>query len=110
MTTATFSFTATPTTETIPANRFAVAPAVFSRLCRESTACGGNLGTPDQLHITTDSDDADDLDALDDLLRERAHAIGEFTVGTEVVVLLPKQGVDGCDVWARCTVREVSAD
>ena len=64
MTTATITLTATQTTETIPANRFAVAPAVFSRLCRESTACGGNLGTPDQLHITTDSDDADDLDAL----------------------------------------------
>lgn len=103
MTTATITLTATQTTETIPANRFAVAPAVFSRLCRESTACGGNLGVLDQLHITTDSDDANDLDALDDLLRERAQTVGEFASG-ECVVLLPKQGIDGCDVWARCAV------
>lgn len=97
---------ATRTDEHIPANRLAVAPAVFARLCRESAACGGNLGAPDQLHITADSDDAAELDALDDDLRDRAQTVGEF-VGAECVALFPGQGTDGCDVWARCSVEAV---
>lgn len=98
---------ATRTSEHLPANRLAVAPAVFARLCRESAACGGNLGAPDQLHITTDSDDAAELDALDDLLRDRAQTVGDF-VGAECVALFTGQGIDGCDVWARCKVEEIA--
>lgn len=97
---------ATATSEHVPANRLAVAPAVFARLCRESAACGGNLGVYDQLHITTDSDDVAELDALDDLLRDRAQTVGEFE-GAECFALFTGQGVDGCDVWARCKVEEI---
>jgi hypothetical protein len=98
------TITATRTDEYLPSNRLAVAPAAFSLLCRDSAACGGNLGTPDELHITAGDDD---LDALDDLLRDRAQTLGAF-VGGECVVLLPKQGTDGCDVWARCRVVEMA--
>ena len=101
-TTCTVTFDATMTADTIPANRLAVAPAVFSRLARESEHPAGIEGL-DQLHITTGTDDADILDALDDSLRARAQTVGDFD-GAECFVLCPGGGIDGCDVWARCTV------
>jgi hypothetical protein len=100
--TCTVTFDATLTTSTVPANRLAVAPAVFSRLARESEHPAGIDGL-DQLHITTGTDDADILDALDDALRARAQTVGAFD-GAACYVLCPRAGIDGCDVWARCTV------
>lgn len=105
MTTAALvTIASTRTSEHLPANRLAVAPAVFARLCRESGIAG--IDGTDELHITTDSDDAAELDALDDLLRDRAQTVGEFA-GAECFALFTGQGTDGCDVWARCTVDEV---
>ena len=49
------------------------------------------------------------IDALDDLLRDRAQAAGEFE-GRECWTLLPGEGIDGCDVWARATVDAIGAD
>ena len=97
--------TATSTSEHLPANRLAVAPAVFARLAAEAGIA--KLGAPDELHITADSDDAAELDALDDSLRDRAQTVGEF-VGAECFALFVGQGVDGCDVWARCKVEEIA--
>ena len=61
--TCTVTFDATFSTAIVPANRLAVAPAVFSRLACESEHPAGIDGL-DQLHITTGTDDADLLDAL----------------------------------------------
>ena len=101
-TTCTVTFDATSSTAIVPANRLAVAPAVFSRLARESEHPAGIDGL-DQLHITTGTDDADLLDTLDDALRARAQTVGDFD-GAECFALCPGEGIDGCDVWARCTV------
>jgi hypothetical protein len=93
---------ATSTDAIVPANRLAVSPAVFDRLCRESEDGGlAGYGAPDaELHILK-GDDA--LDALDDLLRDRAQTAGEF-VGRDAWVLLSGEGDGGCDVWARGVV------
>jgi hypothetical protein len=99
------TLTATSTSERLPANRLAVAPAVFARLCRESAACG-SLSVYDELHITALNDE---LDVLDDELRARAQTVGEFD-GRECWTLLPGQGIDGCDVWARCAVEAAEAE
>lgn len=104
MTTALVTIIATHDAEHIDADGLAVHPAVFARLCAESSHPA--LGQPDELHITTNTDDAAELDALDDLLRERGRAVADF-VGAECVALFPRQGVDGCDVWARCRVKEI---
>lgn len=101
-TTAFVTFAATNDSIYLPTNRLAVAPAVFARLCRESEHPAG-LGSLDQLHITTDTDDAAELDALDDALRARAQTVGDFA-GNDCVVLMPRGGIDGCDVWARVSV------
>ena len=96
----------------VPANRLAVAVATFSRLCRESAVPAfEGVGAPgnDQLHILTDGEDAEALDALDDLLRDRAQTAGDFD-GGEAWVLFPSQGIDGCDVWARAKVEVISAE
>jgi len=100
--TCTVTFDATLDTAIVPANRLAVAPAVFNRLARESNHPAGISGL-DQLHITTGTDDADLLDALDDALRARAQTVGEFD-GAACYVLCPGEGIDGCDVWARGVV------
>ena len=103
---------ATHTSEHIPANRLAVAVATFDRLCRESAVPAfEGVGAPgnDQLHILTDGEDAEALDALDDLLRDRAQTAGDFD-GGEAWVLFPSQGIDGCDVWARAKVEVISAE
>ena len=106
--TALVSIRATGTDEYVPANRLAVAPAVFDRLCRESADEGLSSGAPgcDELHITK-GDDA--LDALDDSLRDRAQTVGAFD-GGECWVLLPGQGIDGCDSWGRAKVEVISAE
>ena len=96
------TLTATTTDAFLPANRLALHPAVFARLCAESSHPAG-LGSPDELHITTGTDDADILDALDDALRARAQTVADFA-GKECVALFPEEGIDGCDVWARGTV------
>jgi hypothetical protein len=101
-TTCTVTFDATFGTATIPANRLAVAPAVFVRLARETEHPAGIDGI-DQVHITTGTDDADLLDAFDDAVRARAQTVGEFD-GAECFVLCPGEGIDGCDVWARASV------
>ena len=98
---------ATHTSEHLPANRLAVDPAVFARLCRESGIAG--IDGCDELHITAGTDDAAELDALDDLLRDRAQTAGDF-IGAECFVLLPGQGIDDCDVWARCSVEAVEEE
>jgi len=100
--TCTVTFDATLDTATVPANRLAVPLAVFDRLARESEHPAGISGL-DQLHITTNTDDADLLDALDDALRARAQTVGEFS-RMECYVLCPGEGIDGCDVWARAAV------
>ena len=101
-TTCTVTFDATMTAATVPANRLAVAPAVFNRLARETEHPAGLSGL-DQLHITTGTDDADILDTLDDALRARAQTVGDFD-GAECYVLCPGEGIRGCDVWARGSV------
>jgi len=106
MTTATVTIHTTNTTTAVPANRLALHPAVFARLCAESTHPAG-LGVPDELHITTTTDDAAELDALDDAFRGRAQTVGDFA-GTVCVALFAGTGIDGCDVWARVTVDEVA--
>lgn len=100
----------TGTSEYLPANRLAVAVATFDRLCRESSVGGiEGCGAPgnDQLHILTDGEDAEALDALDDMLRDRAQTVGEFA-GGDCFALFPGGGIDGCDVWARVRVEEVT--
>ena len=108
MTTALVSLRATGTDEYVPTDRLAVAPATFDRLCRESADGGlAGCGAPDaELHILRGDDD---LDALDDLLRDAAQTVAAFG-GRDAWVLLPRQGVDGCDVWARGRVAVVSAE
>jgi hypothetical protein len=106
-TTVTVTFDATFNTAILPANRMAVAVAVFNRLARETEHPAGISGL-DQLHITTNTDDADILDALDDALRSRAQTVGEFD-GAECFVLCPGEGIDRCAVWARCKVTAESA-
>ena len=105
MTTALVTLAATSTSEHIDANCLAVPPAVFARICAESAHPAG-LGSPDELHITVNTDDAAELNALDDLLRERGRAVADF-VGAECVALFPRQGIDGCDVWARVKVEDI---
>ena len=103
---------ATGTSEYIPANRLAVAAATFDRLCRESSVewmRGSGAPGNDQLHITTNTEDAAELDALDDVLRDRAQTAGDFD-GGEAWVLFPGGGIDGCDVWARAKVEVISAE
>jgi hypothetical protein len=103
---------ATDTAAHIPANRLAVAAATFDRLCRESSVGGiEGVGAPgnDQLHILADDEDAEALDALDDLLRDRAQTAGDFE-GREAWVLFPGGGIGGCDVWARAKVEAVSEE
>lgn len=106
--TALVSIRATGTDEYLPANRLAVSLAVFDRLCRESGDEGLASGAPgcDQLHITKGDDT---LDMLDDNLRDRAQTVGAFD-GGECWALLPGQGIDGCDVWARTKVEVISAE
>jgi hypothetical protein len=89
----------TGTDQGLPADRMAVNPAVFARLCREA----GLRDAHDELHITAYGDDAATLDALDDELRDRAQAVAEFS-GDECVALFTGEGIGGCDVWARCRV------
>ena len=105
MTTALVTLAATRTSEHVDARRLAVHPAVFARLCAESSHPAG-LGSLDELHITVNTDDAAELDALDDLLRERGRAVADF-VGAECVALFSGEGIDGCDVWARVKVEEI---
>ena len=104
-TTATVTIRTTNTTATVPANRLALHPAVFARLCAESSHPAG-LGVLDELHITTTTDDAAELDALDDAFRARAQTVGDFA-GRDCVALFSGEGIDGCDVWARCDVEEI---
>ncbi len=99
---ATVTIRTTNTDAAIPANRHALHPAVFARLCAESTHPAG-LGSLDELHITTTTDDAAELDALDDTLRARAQTVGDFA-GSDCIALFSGEGIDGCDVWARVTV------
>ena len=105
-TTATVTIRTANTTTAIPANRLALHPAVFARLCAESSHPAG-LGVLDELHITTKTDDAAELDALDDAFRARAQTVGDFA-GHDAMVLFSGEGIDGCDVWARCDVDEVA--
>lgn len=102
------SLRATGTDEYVPTDRLAVGTATFDRLCRESADGGlAGYGAPDaELHILRGDDD---LDALDDLLRDAAQTVGAFD-GRDAWVLLPRQGVDGCDVWTRGRVAVVSAE
>ena len=93
---------ATNTDAFLPANRLALHPAVFARLCAESAHPAG-LGSLDELHVTTGTDDASELDTLDDALRARAQTVADFA-GKECVALFPEEGIDGCDVWARGVV------
>ena len=104
--TALVTILATNTDEHIPANRIAVEPAVFARLARESGHAAG-IESIDELHITHGTEDADELDALDDLLRDRGQAVEMFE-GKTCYALFPGDGIDGCDVWARVTVGEVA--
>lgn len=90
----------TGTNQGLPADRMAVSTAVFARLCREAGLRGGS---PEELHITSDGDDAATLDALDDELRDRAQTVSAFE-GDECVALFTGEGIGGCDVWARCSV------
>lgn len=108
MTTATVTIRTTNTDATVPANRLALHPAVFARLCAESSHPAG-LGAIDELHITTTTDDAAELDALDDTLRARAQTVADFA-GRDCVALFSGEGIDGCDVWARCDVEEIADD
>ena len=111
MTTAAIAYIiATMSHDHIDARGLAVHPSVFARLCAESSLPKGHgLGSLDELHITTSTDDAAALDALDDELRARAQTVSDF-VGAECVALFPRQGIDGCDVWARCRVEEIVVD
>lgn len=93
---------ATGTDEHVPANRYAVGTATFERLSRESDHPAG-LWSIDQLHITRNTEDSDILDALDDELRAHAQGVEMFE-GVECYVLFPGDGIDGCDVWARCGI------
>lgn len=106
-TAALVTLAATHTSEHLPADRLAVSVETFRRLCRESGIV--EMGAPDELHITVGTDDAAELDALDDLLRDRAQTVGEF-VGGECFALFVGQGIDGCDVWARAKVEVISAE
>lgn len=101
MTTVIVTLDATGTSARIDGDRLAVHPDVFARICRESYPALGVQSC--ELHITTGGDDDDALDALDDLLRDRARAVEEF-VGTDCFVLFRRRGIRGCDVWARCRV------
>lgn len=103
--TALVTIVATGTSEYVDAHRLAVHPAVFARLCRESSHPAG-VGSLDELHITTGTDDAAELDALDDALRAQARSVSDFA-DSECVALFPRQGIDGCDVWARVKVEDI---
>ena len=98
MTTALVTIIATHDAEYIDADGLAVPPAVFARICAESAHPAG-LGSPDELRITDDAE----LDALDDLLRERGRAVADF-VGAECVALFSGEG---CAVWARVKVEDI---
>ena len=102
MTTALVTIIATHDAEYIDADGLAVHPAVFARLCAESSHPAG-VGSLDELHITVNTDDAAELNALDDLLRERGRAVADF-VGAECVALFSGEG---CAVWARVKVEEI---
>ena len=105
MSTITATILATRTVQSLDADGMAVSRATFARLCRESSHPA--LGQPDELHITTNTDDAMALVMLDDELRERSRALTEFA-GSECYALFIGEGIDGCDVWARVAVESVA--
>jgi len=104
MTTSTITLDCTSLTVTVDSDRMAVGHATFGNLCR--AAGMGDLAVLSQVHIDRADDDFAALDALDDSLRDRARAAGDFACGERVWVLLPGEGVSGCAVWARGTIDE----
>lgn len=104
MTTSTITLDCTSRTVTVPGTRMAVGHATFGNLCR--AAGMGDLEVLSQVHIDRALDDFAALDALDDSLRDRARAAGDFAVGERVWLLLPGEGFNGSDVWARGTIDE----
>lgn len=85
----------------VPSDRCAVSPTVFDRLLREHL--GAEWAGIEEVSINDTCDSADELDALDDDLRDRSRQLAEF-VGESAWVLLPGAGDSGCDVWALATV------
>ena len=104
MTTTTITLDCTIRTVIVDSDRMAVGHATFGNLCR--AAGMGDLAVLSQVHIDRADDDFAALDALDDSLRDRARAAGDFAVGERVWLLLPGEGFNGCAVWARGTIDE----
>lgn len=97
----TITITATNTTETIPADRLAIGVPAFERLYGQRYT---GQAVPAELHIVESDPDFATLDALDDDLRDRAVTVGQLAASGRGYVLLPGEGVDGCDCWALATI------
>ena len=87
---------------TVPPTRLALGYHAFARLTQ------GRFGaeTVTELHIDPQAPDADELDALDDDLRDHAVTVSALVPSGRGYVLLPGEGVDGCDVWALCDIAD----
>ena len=85
----------------VPSDRCAVSTAVFN--ARLAKHLGSEWAGIEELSINDTLDSGEELDALDDDLRDRSRQVIEF-VGESAWVLLPGAGDNGCDVWALATV------
>lgn len=99
----TITIATTQTTETVPSDRLAIGVHAFERLYG---ARYRGQAMPSELHIAESDPDFATLDALDDDLRDRAVAAEQLVASGRGYVLLPGEGVDGCDCWALATITD----
>lgn len=100
----TITLAATRTTETLPADRLAIGAPAFERRFQRAF---GPVSIPSELHIVTDgTEEAETLDAFDDELRDHAVTVEALIASGRGYVLLPGEGVDGCDVWALAEITD----
>ena len=97
----TITIASTGTTETIADDTLAIGCHAFARIYGE-TYRGAEL--PQELHITENQPESEEVDAIDDDLRARGIAVSSLAASGRGYVLFVGQGVDGCDVWALCDI------
>ena len=87
----------------VPSDRCAVSTAVFN--ARLAKPLGPEWAGIEEVAINDTLDSGEELDALDDDLRDRSGSVSDYA-GENAWVLLTGEGEGGCDVWALATIAD----